>query len=382
MKSPFRIAILASLVSLVFVSYQNCGRVGFDAQRGFTSGMVGFGSAACEALLKQVYSRTYYPLLSNKCNRCHANAHGSVDLEVSYAGFMSKGVATIDYKATHSHGDNGLNLTNELGGLKPEWDQGQTDYLACMADAANQSASKLKVNSKLINAIEATKTDNSWKTVEWDLENEVPDKQVAMFPAFFKIEARYEMQAGAVAGINFRNPSLKLKATGKNLQITGMNIFLDTELQSSSTTFTGISSIVTTDTYTLLAPQNSVAFVSYPQFQPATLVAFEFVSLKYIDITEVPTTTMPATTLPAPTHTQLIGADPALNVFKSRCLSCHMGAAAPKGLDLSVYSMAAGASALINMRVNSAANPMPPTGQIPQAERDIISRWVNGGTPQ
>lgn len=126
--------VALAVLTVIFTCYVNCGRAGFSARKGL-AGVDSLASEACEDILRSTYSDTYFPLLSspNSCNRCHGNAHGSTDFNISYAAFMDYGVELIDSRATAPHGGNGLNLTNEINAIKPNWNLGENEYFACIA---------------------------------------------------------------------------------------------------------------------------------------------------------------------------------------------------------------------------------------------------------
>lgn len=388
MKYKIRMSLILSLAVLVFISFQNCGQAGFQAQKGDLSDLGSLGSAACESLLKQTYAKTYFPLLSVSCNRCHSNAHGSSDLDVSFRGFMTKGVTLIDYKATHPHGDNGIDLTNQIASLKSDWDQGQNDYTACLANASSGDATqgyKIKLNSKIIPNIAATETNQSqWKPIEWDLSSEVPANQGGQFQAYLKVEARYFLQDKTVSGLEFRNPTLRLKSTGQNIQLSGLNLYLENELQSNVTTYANITGIANSTSETALAAGAANALAYNPSVNANTLVAFEIQNIRFT--TEGGSTggdssggTGGGT---AVTYTQLASRDTSVGVFRAACFSCHSGATPSAGFDMTVYTNARDRSSTILSRINSTTKPMPPTGPLSQAQRDLIGRWVNAGTPQ
>lgn len=375
------------LIAVLLGLFQNCGRMGFIAEKGSVAGLSSLGVTACEGLLKTTYSKTYFPILSVACNRCHSNAHGSTDLETSFTGFMAKGVNLINYKATHPHGDNGLDLTNQIASLTPQWESGQADYASCVASASAGDAQmgfKFKLNSKTIANLDATKADQkNWKPVEWDLDKEGPSDVTTQFGAYFKMEARYFLQQGNVVGIEFRNPSMRLKATGQNIKVTGLSFYLDKELQSNITTYSDVVALIVDIKDTLLAPGAANALAYYPSANANTEVAVEISNIKFTDETPAPPTTMPPPPTSTPvTFAQLVSGDATLGVFKKNCTSCHSGATPPKGLDLTNYDMAKAAANTILMRINNSAMPMPPSGLVPQTERDVVSRWVSGGTPQ
>ncbi len=384
------ISLVVIMTSAVII-FQNCGRVGFQAQKGTAFGSVGISSEACESILKQTYSQTYFPLLKVNCNACHSAGHGSTDLETSFRGFQSKGVTMINYKATNPHGDNGVNLTSELAEIKEAWDEGQSKYMECVSsadDSGGTAGGKLKVIGKPVPDLAVTGVQaqqGAWKTVEWDLETEVPKSRQGQFRAFLKIEARLSLNGMNIVGIDFRNPMMKLKSAGNGqyMKANGLNILIDDQMMSNVTMYTGVSATITDATYVNLAPGSGVALAYLPDVNVSMPVSLEITDLQYTSNDGTTTTTMPnGGGGDKISWSQLTGADTAVNVFRRRCYTCHQGLSAQKGLDLSVYATASGKATEILGRVNNAGSPMPPGGLLSQPERDLIGRWVNNGAPQ
>lgn len=375
------------LVFALTIAFTNCGP-GFISGNHSSSGFGSFSSYACEDILQQAYATTYFPVLSTSCNRCHSDSHGSLDFQTSYQAFITKSAATIDYKASQPHGDNGLNMTNQITSLRPAWDLGQQDYLNCVSFQESQTvvnSTHLKLNSKTIAGIAETQANPSrWKTVEWDIENEVRENQVGQFAAFLKIEARFALKQGAIIGIEFRNPTIRLKATGKNLAINSLAIYLDGKLQSDVTTYLDVATIITVATDTLLVTNGSNALAYYPAATENTKVALKISGIQFVNspvAIEIPSRSGQPPVLPV-TFAQLISTDPELGIFRTNCIGCHSGANASAGLDLSNYVTAKDRASSIIARMNDAARPMPQSGLLSSAQRGVVSRWINSGTPQ
>jgi len=380
--------LLFTIISLMV--FQNCGRIGFMADKGTLAGSLGFASETCESYLKETYQKTYFPLLKTNCNSCHSNAHGSTDLETSFRGFMSKGVSTIDYKAMNPHGDNGLNLSDEISSLKSSWDVGQNEYMTCLSAVDNGDTlnGKLKVIAKPIPDIALTAVpaqQGAWKTIEWDLESEVLPSQLGLYKAFLKIEARMSLNGNNVIGMDFRNPSLRLKnlEAGKNLQISGLNIYVDKEMLADVTMYSSISMIIAETSYVNLAPGSGVALAYMPGINPEMPIGLEISNIQFTDSDGKTVPTLPGTPTGAPiSFDQLTGMDPVYNVFRMRCFSCHSGDRASGSLDLTSYPASFGKATAIQGRVNNSGSPMPPSGLLPAAERDLIGRWVSNGAKE
>lgn len=72
-------------------------------------------------------------------------------------------------------------------------------------------------------------------------------------------------------------------------------------------------------------------------------------------------------------------------VMQSNCTSCHNNPptqSAPMSLTTLVDVRAAINSRGLLSRINSASNPMPPTGRLPAATRQLIADWADLGFPE
>jgi hypothetical protein len=78
----------------------------------------------------------------------------------------------------------------------------------------------------------------------------------------------------------------------------------------------------------------------------------------------------------------LISSNQQLGVFAQNCVSCHSGTAPSAGLNLTDYTQAKAKVATIQSRMNSSAAPMPPTGLLNAASRQVVDTWVSGGALQ
>lgn len=80
--------------------------------------------------------------------------------------------------------------------------------------------------------------------------------------------------------------------------------------------------------------------------------------------------------------TKTIKYDPDVKtVMNDFCVSCHSGVSPAAGLDLQTFANVKNSAQngkLID-RMNNAANPMPPSGLAPAAQRQIIDKWKADG---
>jgi len=383
------------LAVAVWFLYTNCGRIGFNATKPSMGSFASLSGGNCAEELKQIYANTYFPMLSVSCNRCHSNAHGSTDLDTSFQAFMAKGVTLIDYQATHPHADNGVDLTTSISAVKNTWNQGQQNYVTCQSqapvlpptDGLAGGALRLKTTGKIIPMVQDTlQNQNSWKTIQWDLDTEVIAGQQGQVGATLKVQARYALSSGQIVGFEFRNPSMRLKSLGKTWQVSGMNIYLNDQFQDNMTTYSSILAQVDQPTDTALAPGFANALDVFGSANMNTLVALEIINLQELtpaSTTTTSTSTTTTTTLVATvTFTQLTSTDPTLGVFRRSCYGCHSGSNTAGGLNISSYASAKAAASKIVSRMNNSKNPMPTGGILSQADRDLVSKWMNAGTPQ
>ncbi len=68
-------------------------------------------------------------------------------------------------------------------------------------------------------------------------------------------------------------------------------------------------------------------------------------------------------------------------ILNSTCVGCHSGPSANAGLQLDGYANARAGVEQGNVinRINNASNPMPPSGQMPAGNRQIIEQWAADG---
>jgi len=68
-------------------------------------------------------------------------------------------------------------------------------------------------------------------------------------------------------------------------------------------------------------------------------------------------------------------------IINTNCVGCHSGPNANAGLQLNGYANVRAATEQGNLlnRINNASNPMPPAGQLPATNRQIIDQWVADG---
>lgn len=416
-----KLALFTYMVApvLLLVSYTNCGRIGFNSEMGMNSASLSSqAKVECDAILMDAYAKTWFPVLSTNCNSCHGGAHGSTDLNISYSAFMAKGTNLITYQGSNPHGGNNVNISQQISGFSVAWSTAQGDYTTCLAstsvpendtDGTTATGSDVETIGKVIPMVSATiKEPTKWKTVSWDLETDVNQKNIGKLPAVFSIEARYALNSGSPVGFEFRNPRMRLK-TGSSpvIQVNALDVKVDGTWVSDMTTYTAINTLVDSIYDIDLAPGSSTALTIIP-VKDQSLVAFVFRNIwsqsgsvvtstttttttTTVKVTTT-TTTMPnvtTTTLPTVTTTtlpirvvklsDLLGSDPTLGVFSKNCVSCHNGTTTFGGLNLTNQTQAISKASTILSRMTNASRPMPTSGLLSADKIQVVRDWVNGG---
>jgi uncharacterized membrane protein len=103
--------------------------------------------------------------------------------------------------------------------------------------------------------------------------------------------------------------------------------------------------------------------------------------------TPAPSPSGTGTPIPSPTVSATFAAV-YKNVLQPRCVSCHSGSGAPRGIDLSSYaqvmatgSVVAGSPSQSSLYTATSSGIMPPGGALPASEVQLISAWIAAGAP-
>lgn len=395
-----RLVLFFAAMGTSIVMFQNCG-VNFSAQGGSKLGGSGnFASlgSPCLDQLRTVYASTYHPFYVANCNGCHSNAHGSRDLNVSFTTFMTYPTSVIDMKAVTGHGGNtlGPHIQPLIDAFKPAWKAGETQYMACLStQPVPNGIFDLSLTPKIATNIAATRTNaNMWIPLTWNTGAEVAvNANLGKVEGSFTVETRYYVPTGGTiaTGLMFRNP--RLRVTQGTIQVGGLGLQLDNSEIGAFTTYRTLNLNVGAGTaFVALAPNAGAAIAAYPAVSAGTQIAFVLKSLGGVNgggsngNGNNPTPTPTPTPIPGGggggvvTFAQLSA--PGTGVFAVSCANCHNAANAAGGLNITDYNSARNRAANIISRMNNAAAPMPTTGLLPQAQRDQVASWVNGGTPQ
>lgn len=378
---------------LLLFAFNNCGE--FIAEQDLSSS--GSYQVICEGQLKAAYQRTYHTFLKNNCNACHSAIHGSNDLNISFNAFSARGEELIDYQATHAHGGNNFTsaMQTEIDKFKPSWTNAKNNYDDCLEQGANDdgvTTNSLKTASKIIPNIQNTLNNNTWITVEWDLENDVEENAKGKFKAMLRVEAKLNQVNGFASGLLIRNPKMKLKTGSQNISVANMMIYIDGKKQIAVTTYSGVSKIINSEVYTDLVKGSGAAYAIYENLSATTQVGFDFNEVRHTTaspeddvapIIETPVLVdIPVVPIPdgGVTFVELTSMTSPYRVFNRSCVSCH-GANATI-IKLTNYETAKANADRIVARMNDVNSPMPPSGLLNQNDRDLVRSWVNTGTPE
>jgi cytochrome c5 len=195
-----------------------------------------------------------------------------------------------------------------------------------------------------------------------------------------------------ISGLFIRNPTMRLKSTVENISVSGLNIYIDGIKQTAVTTYIGVSKIISLSTPVNLVNGSGAAYATYQNFMATTQLGFEISEIRTTtempDDPDAPVVMPPVVVdmpdVPIPTegvrHSQLVSNNSPYRVFNRSCTGCHNGGG--QAPNLTDYNTARAATTMIINRMNSTANPMPPSGILRQNDRDLVQSWVNSGAQQ
>lgn len=389
MKIYHRSAWIAGIALVLSLGYSNCGRVGpADVLTAST-----LGRDICSERLKLEYKETYFPFLSTTCHSCHGNAHGSSDLNTSFNSFLSRSIATIDYKAVTAHGGNSFSAAvNQpiLDSFKPRYAVANDDYMSCKARIGSGSFYDIRLLSQAIpNLPTPAGADDGWVEMTWDVETQAKDPALGKrLKSIFKIQIRRYMNQGQTIGAQFRNPRLTLINGQTAVKVSGLRLYVDEKWMDQITTYDHLDVNVEVGAERPLADGLSAAVLVMNPLPSAPVLAVEFrgVGAPNGTVNETPApeignedgTPKPVTV----TYAQLMSSGNTMGVFANHCIVCHNSSTASGSLNLTNYNAARAAINSINSRMNDAGRPMPPAGILSANLREYVGIWVDNGGPQ
>lgn len=390
LKNYIRIGVLAMLTLVVAMAFTNCAPIAPSEL--MTSSAL--GRDVCSARLKIAYQNTYFPFLSSTCNSCHASAHGSKDVNVSFNSFLTKSVATIDYKSITAHGGNSFSAAvNQplIDAFKPAYTTAFAEYSACKARLGDGDYFDMALKNKDVPLLEKpTNNNQKWKTVTWNTEVDSRSPAFATkFKATIKIDVRAYVYQTNIIGMQFNNPRVTLAAGQSEVSIQGLKVLINDNVLNDVTAYSSLQMNMSGTTEIPLA-----AGMGSPSAVMA-LSGTEQISLELVGLSAnridagggIPITPTPApgggqppSTLPTSvTLADLLKAGTPNGVFAAACISCHNANAMSGGLNLTNAAAAKAAADNVVIRMNDAGRPMPTSGILDQRSRDVVRIWVTTG---
>lgn len=349
----------------------------------------------CEDQLFAKFGSGYYTFLKNNCASCHNGEHeapafASKNSLLSYQVFKDKGYLSISNNAvsdTHNPPYTGSHHNGTVSSLKQEWEGAQAAYLSCKGAITED---KSVVTANKVNAAIVTNKANSalWTKLEWNMgvAAEMPTKSL-LYPLKMSVEVQVAKVSGVEVGYAVRNPIMAITSGTAKYRVKGLFFYVNDKLLDSATVYRSINAVICPGTALNLAPVGNAQLLVLPATKTTDKFALQFTSIEKAESTATcgtgSTETAPIDQAPAVvTFQNLVGTDAKLNVFRSQCMSCHQGASASGGLDLSSYTASKAKAAAILRRINDANNPMPRNGLMSSSMRAIVEKWVTTGTPE
>ncbi|UOF02059.1 hypothetical protein [Bdellovibrio reynosensis] len=349
----------------------------------------------CEDQLYAKFGSGYYVFLKNNCASCHNGDHeapgfASKNSLMSYQVFKDKGyqlISTNALSAAHNPPYTGTHHTGTISSLKTEWESAVNSWVDCKGGsvANNSVVTGYKTNAAIL---ENKANAAYWGALSWNMSTaaDMPTN-AAKFPLSIKIEAQVAMVSGNQVGYAVRNPIMSLTTGTQKYRVKGLFFYVNDKLLDSATVYRNIDAVICAGTPVNLAPVGNAQLLVLSSIKATDKFALQFSSIEKVDATAkcgtTSTETVPVDNTPATvSFTQLVSNDPKLGVFKSQCLSCHTGAGARAGLDLTNYNAAKAKASVILTRINDAGSPMPTNGLMSSAMRAVVEKWVSTGAPK
>ncbi|UXR63102.1 hypothetical protein EZJ49_08435 [Bdellovibrio bacteriovorus] len=349
----------------------------------------------CEDQLFAKFGSGYYQFLKQNCAGCHNGEHeapafASKNSLMSYQVFKDKGYQLVSLNAiseTHNPPYTGSTHNGAIASLKSEWETAQSSFLSCKGvDGEDKSVvTNYKTNAAIVNSKANSAT---WTKLEWNMSTaaDMPSK-AALFPLKVSVEAQVAKVSGTEVGYAVRNPTMSITSGTAKYRVRGVFFYVNNALFDSATVYRSINAVICPGTALNLAPVGNAQLLVVSTTKTTDKFALQFTSIEKAESTATcgigSNVVIPVDETPSVvTYSMLVGTDSKVNVFKTQCLSCHTGASADGGLDLSNYAQAKAKAAAIKKRVNDANNPMPRSGVMSSSMRAIVDKWVDTNTPQ
>lgn len=396
-------------VSILLVAFQNCGGVMGDVLEKSkeisgpkspdgdedTDGESSEESTGdlCEDQLLAKFGSGYHVFLKNNCAVCHdgnheAPAFASKNTLTSYQVFKDKGYKSVSdnaISAAHNPPATGSHHNGTIGSLRQEWEQAQEAWLQCKGtDTVDKSV--ITANKSLSIIVSNKATASYWGTLSWNLNSDMPAGS-AKFPLSLSVDAQVAKVSGNEVGYAVRNPTMSVTSGTTKYRVKALFFSLNNQLQDSATVYRNINAVVCPGAPLNLEPVGNAQLLVLSPVASSDTLALQLSSIEIAAASDACGTlssdTPPEDTTPATvSFAQLTATTGTLNVFKTQCFSCHVGAGAAGGLDLSNYNSSKAAANKILNRINDSGSPMPTSGLMSSSMRAIVEKWVTTGTPQ
>ncbi len=349
------------------------------------------------------FGSTYYQTFKAKCATCHQNGPGlgsfaNSDFQTAYNAFNSLGRTRVErnfLNPAHQATVTGAMNQPLVDRYRAAWTKADESFAKCAKDSGEDvipGLEMLTLHKSDARIMQNARTGNPWVKLEWDLANEMKSSgDRGKYLMIFSIEVRVAVSGPVNRGYEFRNPTVRLKDNATTpYRINKILFSINESNLYDVTTFSQLSALIVSMTDFNLAPNaaNALAVHSPVAARDSFAIAFGRLQTESGSVGGGGTTggaTTGGTEPPLPTtvtHTQLISTNVNLNVLNRACVSCHSGANPRAGLNLSNYTSARNAAALMVDRMNDSLNPMPPTGMLSERDRDLVRIWQTGGAPQ
>lgn len=383
------------LASAVLVAYQNCSMQSAHDNGDDLASL----AKTCENALAVTYRQTYYKSFRQNCTSCHdtggesGRPFASKNFNEAWLSFSSVGRAKIEYNATnagHKAPKTGPQHQALIDGAKAAWAAAEAMVEQCNA------AQEITTTKKTLPAnVYTTNPGNNaaWPQLAFDLNSDLTNPDlVGKLRIQFSVEVRRQPPpAGTTTNLayEFKNPRVTVTGAAPlpSYRIRGFKIMRNGSTVQDLTFFENIDAVVNAGTPTLIQSGGNWAALWTTTEPLANTDEFQIKFLRIEDGSGLPITgggggTGGGSGLPTRvSYNELAGGNVNLNVFTRRCFSCH-GVGGAGGLNLTQYANAQASAALIQQRMNNAANPMPPQGLLSADERQLVDIWISSGAPQ
>jgi|GEM_PF-3404658 len=336
---------------------------------------------SCSDSLKAVFATTYQPFLTANCAGCHGDggigrgAFASSNVTQAFEEFQLRGYQLVGDRAlsaAHQPPFTGPQLQPDIDAIIPQWEVGLAEVAGCDdsdGDIPLPDDEPLPTSATYTSSSQVIGATEDVKTMTWDLSTEIELPAGTTRPgASFSVDIQTDTSPTGTTSYLFLNPVLT--TGGESLRIAYVEIFINGDFMGNASTYRGIDRYV---------PANDQRELS----QTTMVVPFEFAAT---DTLQIAFGILDPADFNPSTFTQLTD-----DIFTQSCNGCHSAANPAGGLDMTDYNgMLAQYIAIpyslagseVYKRMNDEANPMPPAGLLPEAQRNSVRDWIRDGAPE